>query len=141
MSFFELGYFGIFLACFISATIVPFTSEGVLLLFILSGYDPLYSLLIATAGNALGSVTNYLLGLLGNPDRIKQRFKNPDRFSRLSDAVQTYGYWLSALTWVPFIGDPLAIALGFFRVNFWYFLILMTLSKFLRYLVVIYFIW
>lgn len=141
MSFYELGYFGLFLGCLLSATIIPFASEGILLAFVLGGYDPLPSLFVATAGNSLGSISNYGLGLIGKPDRIKKRFRKPERYERFTLSIKKYGYWMSLLTWVPVVGDPLTILLGFFRVNFLYFLILMTLSKFLRYLIIIYFIW
>lgn len=141
MSFYELGYLGLFLGCLLSATIIPFASEGILLAFVLGGYDPLTSLLVATTGNSIGSVSNYGIGLIGNPEKIKKRFRNPERYERFSKSIQKYGFWMSLLTWIPIIGDPLTILLGFFRVNFWYFLILMTVSKFLRYLVIVYFIW
>lgn len=141
MSFYELGYLGLFLGCLLSATIIPFASEGILLAFVLGGYDPLTSLLVATSGNSVGSISNYGIGLIGKPDLIKKRIKNPARYERISLSIQKYGYWMSLLTWVPILGDPLTILLGFFRVNFWYFLVLMTLSKFMRYLIIIYFIW
>ena len=79
MDFLSLGYFGLFLISFFAATLLPITSEGVLVLFLLSGFDPWVCLLIATAGNTLGGTTNYALGLLGNPEKMKSRLGNPER--------------------------------------------------------------
>ena len=140
MTYIELGYIGLFLACFISATILPFTSEGVLILFLISGFDPLFCFAIATIGNTLGGITNYLLGMLGNANNIENRFKNPDKFKRASLQISKYGYWLGLISWVPIIGDPLTILLGFFRVKFIPFLVLMTFGKMVRYALII-FIW
>ena len=140
MAYFELGYIGLFLACFVSATILPFTSEGILILFLINGYDPFICLLIATLGNTIGGITNYLIGMLGNPKNIEKRFKNPEKFHRTSLQISKYGYWLALISWTPIIGDPLTILLGFFRVKFIPTLVLMTFGKLLRYAVII-FIW
>ena len=140
MDYLELGYIGLFLICFLSATILPFASEGVLILFLATGFDPLICLVIASLGNIIGGLTNYWLGLLGNPESLKKRFKKPESFERLKSAINKYGYWLGLLSWTPILGDPLTIALGFFRVRFWPFFILMSLGKIARYAVII-FIW
>jgi membrane protein YqaA with SNARE-associated domain len=140
MDYLEYGYFGLFSACFLAATIFPFTSEGILLLFLAAGFDPMTSLIVATAGNSLGSLTNYLLGLMGSPKRIHSLFSNPKRHAQFEKLVERYGYWLGLISWLPVVGDPLTILLGFFRVKLVPFLILMVFAKLLRYYVII-FIW
>lgn len=140
MDYIELGYFGLFLICFLAATILPLTSEGVLVLFLTSSFDPVICLVVATVGNSMGGLTNYALGMVGKADSIKKRFKNPLHYERLSRNIDKYGYWLGALSWTPFLGDPLTIALGYFRVRFVPFLLLMILGKFIRYYIII-FIW
>ena len=140
MDYIELGYFGLFLICFLAATILPLTSEGVLVLFLAGSFDPVICLCIATLGNSLGGLTNYGLGMVGKPDSIKKRFKNPQHYNRLIKYIDKYGYWLGALSWTPFLGDPLTIALGYFRVRFIPFLLLMVLGKFFRYYIII-FVW
>lgn len=139
MDYIALGYLGLFVSCFLSATIIPLFSEGIFLVFILNGFDPYLSLLIATTGNTLGGTTNYAIGLLGKEEKIRRIIKHPDRFDRFSDWVKKYGVWLALLSWTPIIGDPLTIILGFFRVKFIPMLILMTLGKFIRYTVILYF--
>lgn len=140
MDYIELGYIGLFLACFLAATIIPFVSEGVLVLFLVAGFDPIYCLLIATLGNSLGGLTNYLLGMIAKPEKVKKLFKHPDKFQKKAKQVSKYGFWLGIFSWTPIVGDPLTILLGFFRVKFIPFLILMTLGKLFRYAVII-FIW
>jgi membrane protein YqaA with SNARE-associated domain len=140
MGYLEFGYFGLFVICFLAATILPLTSEGILLLFLASGFDPMTSLIVATIGNSLGGVTNYLLGLIGSPKRIHSLFKNKNRRAQFETLVERYGYLLGLISWLPIVGDPLTILLGFFRVRFVPFLILMVSAKLLRYYVII-FIW
>lgn len=140
MDYIELGYFGLFLVCFLAATILPLASEGVLLLFLATSFDPIICLIVATIGNTLGGLTNYFLGLLGNRATLKKLFRNKSRYKSFKVNIDKYGYWLGLITWLPFIGDPLTIALGFFRVKFVPFLLLMTFAKGLRYYVII-FLW
>ncbi len=140
MDYIELGYFGLFLISFLAATILPLTSEGVLLLFLAASFDPIICLLIASLGNILGGLTNYGIGMFGNPEKLQARFKNPKRFAQLSRSIRKYGYWLGLLSWTPIVGDPLTIALGYFRVRFIPFLLLMSVGKIIRYWLII-FLW
>jgi len=41
------------------------------------------------------------------------------------------------LAWVPIIGDPITVAAGVMRMNFALFLLLVTISKTLRYMAVL----
>lgn len=135
MDLISLGYIGLFIAAFLSATILPMASEGVLLILLYQGYDPIGCLFIATIGNSLGGITNYWIGILGNPLWLKRFGLKENRLISFEKRIQKYGYWLAFFSWVPFIGDPLTIALGFFRVPFWKVAVLLVLGKFLRYLV------
>jgi len=137
MDLISLGYLGLFLAAFLSATIIPFTSEGILLLLLSQNYDPWLCLTLATIGNSLGGLTNYVIGLFGNPLWLKRFGVSEKKLFSFETRVQKYGYWLAFFSWVPFIGDPLTIALGFFRVRFCRVCFLLVFGKFLRYLVLI----
>ena len=53
----DWGYVGMFLSAFLAGTILPFSSEAVLLACIGLGLDPVASTLATTAGNALGGLT------------------------------------------------------------------------------------
>ena len=46
-----------------------------------------------------------------------------------------WGGFLALLSWTPVFGDPIALALGFFRTNFYLVSIYMLIGKVLRYIV------
>lgn len=140
MDYLELGYFGLFLICFLSATILPLASEAVLLAFLYYGFDPVVCLIVSTLGNTIGGVTNYLLGMLGKTKTLKKYIKDEKKWAKTEARIEKYGIWLGLITWLPFIGDPLTIVLGFFRVKFIPLFFLMLLGKGLRYFVII-FLW
>lgn len=135
MEYILLAYFGLFVVCFLSSTILPMTSAGALLLMLSQQYDPLNCLLVATIGNSLGGLTNYGIGLLGNPLWFKRFGINEAKLLTFEHRIQKRGYLLAFLSWIPFIGDPLTVGLGFFRVPFIPVLLFLVLGKFLRYLV------
>lgn len=137
MDYLEAGYLGLFVVCFLSATILPLTSEGVLIAFLLSGGEPISALLLATSGNVLGGSTNYFLGRIGEPNWLRKLGVNETRILHFENWVKRYGVWTALLSWVPIVGDPLTIALGFFRANWWWVFLLMLLGKFLRYLLLV----
>jgi len=53
-----LGYLGLFTSAFLAATILPLSSEIVLGALLLSGLSPTMLVIVATAGNVLGSLTS-----------------------------------------------------------------------------------
>ena len=73
--FSELGYFGLFIAAFLAATILPLSSEIVLSTLLLSGLSPNALVIIATIGNVLGSLVNYALGYWASLEIVKKWLK------------------------------------------------------------------
>lgn len=132
-----VAYSGLFFSAFIAATLFPAGSEAVLVGLLLNGDLPVTQLLlIATLGNVLGSVVNWGLGR--GIERFKGRSWFPVRPTTLARAqawYQRYGKWSLLLSWAPVIGDPLTIAAGLMRERLSVFLILVTIAKFGRYLV------
>jgi len=130
-------YLGLFAAAFGAATLVPMQSEAVLGALLLAAQQPAWLLLlVATAGNVLGSLLNWLLG------RGIQRWQHarwfPASATQLEQAKHTYrryGHWSLLLSWVPLIGDPLTLVAGMLREPLWRFALLVTLAKGGRYLV------
>ena len=56
-------YLSLFIISFLAATILPFSSELTLAgLMATSNYDNLLLLIVASLGNVLGSVVNWILG-------------------------------------------------------------------------------
>ncbi len=126
----EWGLFGLFGACFLASTILPFPSEASLLLFLNSGiYSPESILIVASLGNCLGGSTNYILGYYGRKALGKKSLLKSELL------VRRYGFWTALFAWLPVIGDPLLVVLGAYRVSAWKTLSLMCIGKIMRYLV------
>ena len=137
MTAFELGYLGLFITCFLAATILPIASEVFLITMLAAKYDPLSSLLIASSGNTLGSYLNFGIGYIGNPEWLKKLRVKQKTIESWKASIKKYGVWLALLSWLPIVGDIIGIALGFFRANIFWSLIFMAIGKFIRYLVVV----
>jgi membrane protein YqaA with SNARE-associated domain len=131
-------YFSLFLTCFLSATILPFSSEVALLAMVQSKQNVFNLLLIATIGNTFGGLTNYFLGYLGNPVWLRKLGMDDTQIQMHNRRIQKYGCWLAFFSWVPIIGDPLMISLGFFRASWFPVIVLCLVGKFLRYFVLIF---
>ena len=137
MTAFELGYLGLFITCFLAATILPIASEVFLITMLAAKYDPLSSLLIASTGNTLGSYLNFGIGYIGNPEWLKKLRVKQKTIESWKASIQKYGVWLSLLSGLPIVGDIIGIALGFFRANIFWSFLFMAIGKFIRYLVVV----
>lgn len=73
---------------------------------------------VATAGNWLGGLTSYWLGRAGKWEWIEKYFKvKRETIEKHQHKVARYGSLLAFFTWLPLIGDVMAIALGFYRVD------------------------
>ncbi len=134
---FEIGYLGLFLTSFLAATIIPVSSEAFLLGMVLLGYSPMASLLVATAGNTFGGWLNYGIGRMGNPRWLKRTGMSIEVIHAWKGRVEKYTYWLAFFCWLPFIGDLIGIALGFFRAKILPSFLFILIGKFLRYLLII----
>lgn len=132
------AYFGLFISALGAATLLPLQSESVLVALLLSDAYPLWALLaVASVGNVLGSLLNWLLG------RYLEHFRHarwfPVSAARLQQAQQwygRYGRWSLLLSWLPIIGDPLTLVAGVMRERLWIFLLIVSLAKTTRYAVV-----
>ena len=132
-----MGYFGLFGGSFAAATILPLASEVILLGFFNLGYPIWLCVAVATVGNTLGGVTNYLLGRFASSEKVLHRFKlNSDRLNKWETRTQKWGHFLGLLAWIPFVGDPMIVALGFFKAKFWPLLAMMFIGKLIRYVII-----
>jgi len=133
-------YLSLFLISFFAATILPFSSELTLAGFMAtSNYNNLLLLIVASFGNVLGSVVNWILGFYSrNLSKIKWFPFKDEQIEKSSKWFNKFGRWSLLFAWVPIIGDPLTLAAGLLRVKFIQFLILVTIGKVSRYLVIFY---
>lgn len=132
-----MAYAGLFLAAFLAATLLPAQSEALLVGLILSkNYVVCLLVLVATVGNCLGSVVNWWLGRYLEHFRDTSWFPVNDKgLQRAQHFYQKYGYGSVLLSWVPIIGDPLTVVAGFMRMPLLPFLVLVSLAKGGRYMV------
>lgn len=130
----DAGLPGLFLASFLAATIVPFNSDAVLFAMALGPWSSLSLWAVASAGNTLGGMTSYGLGRMGDLDRMARWLRvDPVKALRWRDRIARYGAWAALLTWLPFVGDVIAIALGLGRAPAWPVALLMFVGKAARY--------
>lgn len=128
------AYLGLFLAAFIAATILPMQSEAALVGLLLADYSPWALVAVASAGNVLGSVVNWLLGRGIERFRERRWFPaSPAAMARAERFYRRFGRWSLLLSWVPIVGDPLTVVAGVLREPFASFLALVTLAKAGRY--------
>ncbi len=131
------AYGGLFFVSLAAATILPMQSEAVLASLIVSGTYPVWILItVASAGNVLGSTINWALGRGIERFRSRSWFPvKPVQLDRAQRWYGRYGRWSLLLSWVPIIGDPLTLVAGVLREPFLIFLLLVTVAKVGRYLV------
>ena len=131
-----LGLAGLFIGTFLAATIFPFSSDALYLAILASTGNQAGCLLIGTLGNWLGSVLTYWIGWVGKWEWIEKWLKvKPETLTKQKKKIDRYGFWLALLVWVPFIGDIIAIALGFYKIRPFWTIILLLIGKFGRFLV------
>jgi len=122
----EGGLAGVFLASFLAATVVPFSSEAVLFGYLtLHPGNAALAVGLATLCNTAGGMTSYLLG----------RFV-PRKELRHLQLVRKYGAPALLLAWLPVVGDAFCVAAGWLRVNWIAALGFMAAGRLARYLAI-----
>jgi membrane protein YqaA with SNARE-associated domain len=130
----EYGWIGLFLVSFAASTILPLGSEWLLIALLLKGFDPLLTVVVATAGNTLGASTNWLIGVLGSGWLIGRVLRiDAGSQQRAERLFLRYGLWSLLFSWLPVVGDPLCLVAGLLKVPFGRFLLLVGIGKLLRY--------
>lgn len=130
-----MAVIGLFLSALVAATLLPMQSEAVLVALLVQGVHPVAILLaVATFGNVLGSVINWVVG------RFLLRFQerrwfpaSPAQMDRASAWYHRYGRWSLLASWVPIVGDPLTVVAGVLKEPLLPFVILVTIAKAGRY--------
>lgn len=134
-----LSYLLLFGSAFLAATILPFYSEVFLFALLRDGGDPVVLVIVATLGNTLGAVVNWVLGLYLLHFRDRRWFYfSQSQIDRAQRWFQRYGFWSLLLAWMPIGGDALTLIAGIMKVRLWIFLLLVATGKALRYISVVY---
>ena len=120
------------------ATIIPFGSEAYFItLLSLEKYNHFILFVVASFGNVLGSLFNWICGFYINFFIKKSWFPvNSKIIDRGNKLFTKYGKWSLLISWFPLIGDPITFAAGTLRYPIIPFLVLVSIGKVGRYLII-----
>ena len=133
---FDYSLWGLFLASFLAATVVPFSSEALLTILVANGTDVYAAVLVATVGNWLGGMSSYGIGYLGRWEWI-EKYLHVKRSSieKWHNRLYKRGAIFAFFSWLPGVGDIFAVGLGLIRANVFITAVAMLAGKFVRYVV------
>lgn len=130
------NYLGLFIMGFLSSTILPGGAEAIFYYLEVNGYDKWNVIGVATLGNSLGAIFSYYMGYIGSGFVLRQMARLGEKRKKLVDySVERYGLYSALFTWLPFIGDFIAILLGIYKKNPLISTILITIGKGVRFIV------
>jgi len=120
------------------ATIIPFGSEVYFItLLSLEKYNHFILFLVVSVGNVLGSLFNWICGFYINFFIKNSWFPiNNKIIDRGNKLFIKYGKWSLLISWFPLIGDPITFAAGTLRYPIIPFLVLVSIGKVGRYLII-----
>lgn len=130
------GSWGLLTVCFLAGTILPISSEALLLSGIKLGIPVTEALILASAGNCAACLFNYGLGRLVDQNMHTKMART--RAGKLAfEWMGRYGRVSLFASWLPFVGDPITIAAGISRVSVGWFVAIVFPMRILRYAAVI----
>jgi len=130
------GYLALFSLSLLASTLLPLGSEWLLVMMLANGFDPLATVGVATAGNYLGGLTNWVIGRYGGRWLIERLLRvSPEQEQRAHDHYRRFGVYSLFFSWLPVVGDPLCLVSGILGTGFWQFTLLVASGKLARYAV------
>ena len=134
----DWGYIGLFISALLAGSIIPFSSELVMIALVKVGLSPVLCVIAATLGNTVGGMTCYYMGRLGKVDWIEKYFKvKKEKVEKMQQFLQGKGALMAFFAFLPFVGEVIAIALGFMRSNIWLTTTSMFTGKLIRYVLML----
>ena len=134
----DYGYWGMFLSAFLAGSVLPFSSEAVMLGLLAAGVDPLPLLIYGSIGNVMGGMVNYGLGRLGKLEWLKKYFHlKQSSIDRAYKFMGGHGAWMGFFAFLPILGSAITVVLGLTRANLPLSVFSITLGKVIRYALLI----
>ncbi|WP_240352379.1 YqaA family protein [Agarivorans sp. Alg241-V36] len=126
----------LFFSAFVSATLLPGSSEVVLLGLASQVPEQWLSLLVvATLGNTLGGLVTFAMGwgafYFGN--RHFSWLPKLNEQAKAKPWLAKYGAWSLLMSWAPVIGDALCFVAGAAKLPVWQSTVAMLIGKAIRY--------
>ena len=135
----DYGYIGMFISAFLAGSILPFSSEAVMVGLLAAGLQPGPLVVYGTIGNVAGSIMNYGIGRLGKLYWIEHYLHvSKDSLSRAERFMAGRGAWVGFFAFIPVLGDAITIMLGLMRANVLISVISISVGKMLRYVFLAY---
>lgn len=134
----EAGLWGLFFSAFVSATLLPGSSEVVMTALVTAYPDIVWwAFLAATAGNVTGCVLSYGMGYGARQgferfQRVKIDLEHP-----LVQRLRRYGPPALFLSFLPLVGDVLVVAAGWLKLPLGPSMLWIAAGKATRYLVLV----
>ena len=130
---------GLFLSAFLAATLIPAQSElGLGYLVINTDYSMVLLVTVASLGNITGATINWFIGRgVARSVVSSEKIKASKRYWIVMNWYKKYGQWTLLLSWAPFIGDPITVIAGIFKVPLKIFLLIVALAKTSRYVLIV----
>lgn len=136
--FIEWGYVGLFISALVAGSILPFSSEAVMVVLVKMGLDPVLCVLSASVGNTLGGMTCYWIGHIGKMEWIEKYLKvKPYKIEKMRRFLQGKGALMAFFAFLPYVGEAIAITLGIMRSNLFLTTISMFMGKLIRYIIML----
>lgn len=134
----DYGYWGMFLSAFLAGSVLPFSSEAVMLGLLAAGVDPVPLLIYGSIGNVMGGMVNYGLGRLGKLEWLKKYFHlKQSSIDRAYKFMGGHGAWMGFFAFLPILGSAITMVLGLTRANLPLSVFSITLGKVIRYALLI----
>lgn len=133
------GYTGMFIASLLAGSVLPFSSEAVMVGLIAAGLDPWLLALYGTIGNVIGSMVNYWVGHMGKTEWFERYLNVKQRdMERAERFMAGRGALMGFFAFVPVIGSAITVLLGLMRANLLITFLAVTAGKIVRYVILIY---
>ena len=132
------AFIGLFLSAFLAATLIPAQSEiGLGYLVINTDYSMVLLITVASLGNTAGATINLFIGRGVTRSVVSSKKMRPSRrYWTIINWYKKYGQWTLLLSWAPFIGDPITVIAGIFKIPLKTFLFIVALAKTSRYILI-----
>jgi len=134
----EMGLWGLFGSAFLSATVLPGSSEIVLTALIAAYPEQAWTgFFVALAGNLLGCLLTFGMGYAGRQGYERFRHVRVQLDGVHAQRLQRWGPPALVLSVLPLVGDALVLAAGWLRLPLASSLAWIALGKAIRYLLVV----